>query len=99
MSPSGTGESFGDAYYIQLYQRAGYQPNILLRSSDVESILMMVAAEEGISIVPEYCMPWGTGTDNVVLIPLKGEEETEEILAVWRKNDDNLALRHFIDKI
>ena len=51
MSPSGSGNSFGDAFYIRLYQQAGYQPNIIWRSNDMESILMMVAAEEGISIV------------------------------------------------
>ena len=96
MSPSGTGHSFGDDYYIRLYQQAGYQPNILLRSSDMESILMMVAAEEGISIVPEYSHPWNIGTENVVFVPLSGEEETEEILIAWRKRDDNPALKHFI---
>ena len=96
MSPSGTGDSFGDAYYIRLYQQAGYQPNILLRSNDIESILMMVAAEEGISIVPEYAHPWDVGTENVVFVPLSGEGETEEILIVWRKNDDNPALHQFI---
>ena len=99
MSPSGTGDSFGDAHYIRLYQQAGYQPNILLRSNDMESILMMVAAEEGISIVPEYSHPWDVGTENVVFVPLEGEGETEEILIVWRKNDDNPALRHFIEKL
>lgn len=99
MSPSGTGDSFGDAYYIKLYQQAGYQPNILLRSNDMESILMMVAAEEGISIVPEYSHPWDVGTENVVFIPLAGEGETEEILIVWRKNDDNPALKHFIQTL
>ena len=99
MSPSGTGESFGDAFYIKLYQQAGYQPNILLRSNDMESILMMVAAEEGISIVPEYSHPWDVGTENVVFLPLSGEGETEEILIVWRKGDDNPALRHFIEGI
>ncbi len=99
MSPSGTGDSFGDAYYIQLYQQAGYQPKILLRSSDMESILMMVAAEEGISIVPEYSHPWDVGTENVVFVPLAGEGETEEILVAWRKNDDNPALKHFIDML
>jgi len=98
MSPSGTGDSFGDAFYIRLYQQAGYQPNILLRSNDMESILMMVAAEEGISIVPEYSHPWDVGTENVVFVPLAGEGETEEILIAWRKNDDNPALRHFIQK-
>lgn len=98
MSPSGTGDSFGDAYYIKLYQQAGYQPNIILRSNDMESILMMVAAEEGISIVPEYSHPWDVGTENVVFVPLAGEGETEEILIAWRKNDDHPALKHFIRK-
>ena len=99
MSPSGSGDSFGDAYYMKLYQQAGYQPNIILRSNDMESILMMVAAEEGISIVPEYSHPWDVGTENVIFVPLAGQEETEEILIAWRKNDDNPALRHFIHKL
>ncbi|MBE5793045.1 MAG: LysR family transcriptional regulator [Clostridiales bacterium] len=99
MSPSGTGDSFGDAYYIRLYQEAGYHPNILLRSNDMESILMMVAAEEGISIVPEYSHPWDVGTENVVFVPLSGEGETEEILIAWRKNDENPALMRFIQTL
>ena len=99
MSPSGTGDSFGDAYYIKLYHQAGYQPNIILRSNDMESILMMVAAEEGISIVPVYSHAWNIGTENVVFVPLVGEGETEEILIAWRKTDDNPALRHFIQKL
>ena len=99
MSPSGTGESFGDAFYIRLYQQAGYQPNIILRSNDMESILMMVAAEEGISIVPEYSHPWDVGTENVVFVPLAGEGETEEILVAWRKTDDNPALHRFLQKL
>ena len=98
MSPSGTGNSFGDAFYISLYQRAGYQPNIILRSNDMESILMMVAAEEGISIVPEYSHPWDIGTENVVFVPLSGKEETEEILIAWRGDNENPALRHFLQK-
>lgn len=52
MTPSSTGESFGDNHFIELYKQAGYQPDILFRSNDIESILMMVAAEEGISILP-----------------------------------------------
>ena len=99
MSPSGTGDSFGDAFYIRLYQQAGYQPNIILRSNDMESILMMVAAEEGISIVPEYSHPWDVGTENVVFVPLAGESETQEILIAWRKNDDNPAIRHFVKSL
>lgn len=99
MSPSGTGTSFGDAHYISLYQKAGYQPNILLRSSDIESILMMIAAEEGISILPAYCISRLTDKDNLVFIPLEGEDEYEEILAAWRKEDDSSSLRHFLERI
>lgn len=99
MSPSGTGESFGDDFYIRLYQQAGYQPNILLRSNDMESILMMVAAEEGVSIVPAYSHAWNIGTENIVFVPLSGEGEHEEILIVWRKNEENPALQHFVQAV
>ena len=98
MTPSATGASFGDAHFMSLYHRAGYQPNILLRSNDVESILMMVAAEEGISILPAYCTDKLTNADNLIFLPLLGEEETEDILAVWRREDDSPALRQFLEE-
>lgn len=97
MSPSSDGDSFGDAYYVRLYQKAGYQPNILLRTSDYESILMMISAEQSICIVPEYCIGKIRNVDNVVFLPLSGENETEEILAVWHKANLSPALRHFIE--
>ena len=98
MTPSSTGSSFGDDHFMQLYQQAGYLPNILLRSNDVESILMMVAAEEGISILPAYCTDKLTNADNLTFLPLLGDEETEEILAVWRKDDPSPALQRFIEE-
>ena len=99
MTPSSTGASFGDDHFMQLYQQAGYLPNILLRSNDVESILMMVAAEEGISILPAYCTDKLTNADNLIFVPLLGEEETEDILAVCRKDDPSQALRHFLERV
>lgn len=99
MSPSGTGHSTGDDHFLELYRQAGYQPNILLRSNDIESILMMVAAEEGISILPAYCTNKLTNAENLVFVPLLGEEEVEEVLAVWRKGDDSLPLRHFVERL
>lgn len=97
MSPSATGDSYGDSYFMSLYRQAGYQPNILLRSNDVESILMMVAAEEGISILPAYCTL--AIAENLVFVPLVGTEESEEILAVWRKADDSRPLHQFIQRL
>ena len=96
MTPSATGDSLGDEYFIRLYHNAGYQPNILLRSSDVESILMMVSAEVGISILPESCMRHLSDSDNLVFVPLEGEHEVEEILAVWRKDNESPSLQKFL---
>ena len=96
MTPSSTGDSLADEYFIRLYERAGYHPNILLRSNDVESILMMVSAEEGVSILPVSCIRRLSDTDNLVFAPLVGENETEEILAIWRKDNDSPLLEHFL---
>lgn len=99
MSPSGSPESYGDNHFLELYKQAGYQPNILFRFSDIESILMMVAAEEGISLLPSYVTSKLTDADNLTFVPLIGEGEYEQILAVWRKDDRSPALRQFIDRI
>ena len=99
MSPSSTGDSLGDEYFIKLYQNAGYYPNILLRSDDVESILMMVSAEEGISILPVSCIRRLSEVDNLVFVPLLGEHETEEILRVWRKDNDSILLQKFLEML
>lgn len=99
MSPSGSGNSYGDNHFLELYKQAGYQPNILFRSSDAESILMMVAAEEGISILPSYFTDKLTDAENLVFLPLVGEGEYEQIISVWRKDDTSPALRHFIERI
>jgi DNA-binding transcriptional LysR family regulator len=99
MSPSASGESYGDNHFLELYRQAGYQPNIIFRSSDVESILMMISAEEGISIIPSYCESMLHEEDNLKFIPLIGENEYEQIIAVWKKENVSPALEHFLDHI
>lgn len=99
MTPSSTGDSVGDLRFYALYEQAGYQPNIFFRSNDVESILMMVAAEEGISILPAYVTNKLTNADNLVFVPLKGMEENVEIIAAWKKNSGNLALLRFLGRL
>lgn len=99
MTPSSTGDTSADEFFIHLYQKAGYTPNILMRSNDVESILMMVAAEEGISILPVSCVRHLSDADNLVFVPLEGEEEVEEILAFWRKDNESPSLRHFLERL
>lgn len=96
MSPDAADDSYGDALFMHLYQAAGYKPNILFRSADTESILMMVSAEEGISILPAYCVEKLYNADNLVFVPLIGEGEVEEIIAAWQTTNPNPALARFL---
>lgn len=99
MSPSETDDSYGDAYFMNLYYEAGFKPNILARTADTESVLMMVAAEEGTSILPDYCTTKLYHAENLAFVPLKGEWEKEEIIAVWKKENRNPALRRFVETL
>ena len=96
MSPDAADDSYGDALFMHLYQEAGYKPNILFRSADTESILMMVAAEEGISILPDYCTDKLYNADNLAFVPLVGAGEEEEIIAAWQNGNANPALGRFL---
>lgn len=99
LSTSGSGDSIGDARYMNLYEKAGYQPKILIKSNDIESALIMVAAEQGISIVPSHTVNKLTNADNLVFVPLEGDDEYEEIDMMWRKNHSNSALECFLNFI
>ena len=96
MSPDASNDSYGDAFFMQLYKAAGYKPNILFRSCDAECILMMVAAEEGISILPDYFTDKLYDADNLVFVPLVGEGEQEEIIAAWQSTNSNPVLMQFL---
>lgn len=97
MTPSSNGESVGDLRFYERYEEAGYQPNILFRSNDVESILMMVAAEEGVSILPSYVTHKLVNAENLVFIPLVGKDEVVEIIAAWKKDTANVVLQGFTE--
>ena len=99
MSPSASTDSYGDNFYMNLYREAGFQPNILFRSSDTESILMMVASEQGISILPDYSTSKLYHADNLVFVPLTGPNEVEEIIAVWREDNHNPALGRYLGNV
>ena len=63
----------------------------------MESILMMVAAGEGISVLPGYVTEKLDNADNIIFIPLVGDEETVEIIAAWVNEENNPVLLRFAE--
>lgn len=98
MTPSSNGESVGDLRFYEKYEAAGYHPNIIFRSNDAESILMMIAAEEGVSILPAYVTQKLVNAENLEFIPLTGEDEVVEIIAAWKKDSGNTVLQQLTDQ-
>ena len=82
-----------------LYMSPDAAPDSYFRSADTESILMMVAAEEGISLLPDYCTDRLYNADNLVFVPLVGEGEEEEIIAAWQSGNQNPALGRFLTEL
>ena len=97
MSPSGKNDSFGDIHFMKLYEKAGYHPKVLLKSNDIESILMMIDAEEGVAVIPSYSVEKLTNIENIVFIPLQGEDEFEDIYMIWKESSSNPALNCLIN--
>lgn len=97
MTHSRDADSVGDRHFFERYYKAGYKPNITFRSNDMESILMMVAAEEGISILPGYVTEKLDNADNIIFLPLVGDDETVEIIAAWVEEQKNPVLQRFTE--
>ena len=77
------GELFAECIALNRYENVDKD-----RVANVmESILMMVAAEEGISILPSYITNKLTDADNLTFVPLIGEGEYEQIISVWKKDN------------
>ncbi len=98
-SKSEGADSVDDAVFMQLYKDAGFQPSFVFRSTDIESVLMMITAEQGISILPDFFTNKLKGADNLVFIPLVGEAENEELAAFWRTDNQNPALKSLVDHL
>ncbi|MDO4492173.1 MAG: LysR family transcriptional regulator [Lachnospiraceae bacterium] len=96
LAPSG--ELYEDGYY-QKYKDAGYEPQVIHYSDDINSILMMVSAEEGITVMPTYITNKITRLDGVECIPLVGANENAAIVAVWKEDCRNPRVRDFLEGI
>ena len=84
-------ENFAESRFI---------PKIVGTSADLETIILLVSAGIGISIMPEYAVQYFTKMDDdVVFIPLEGPYEYISISAIWRKDDDNPAVHKFLEVV
>ncbi|NTZ83613.1 LysR family transcriptional regulator [Burkholderia metallica] len=75
-------------------RHAGFEPKLTQDASQIASIVPMVGAGFGVSIVPRSISQ--IRMEEVVYLPISDTIPKAQISIVWRRNERSLAVRHFL---
>lgn len=90
-----TTRSAGALYYdrfIEIFQNAGFKPNITIHAHDLHTVLTLVSAGLGITLTPSTIQPYSE------VISKKVEDLTLSIaiFVAWRQQNQAVALKKFL---
>ena len=71
------------------YAESGFIPKINGRSTDAETLMILVSAGIGITILPESIVRAFSNTSDLSFVPLEGEHEHDDIMAIWKDDSVN----------
>jgi DNA-binding transcriptional LysR family regulator len=82
---------------VRMCSDAGFSPRVEYEADRVQTVLSLVEAEEGVSIVPASVTKlWSNG---VRFYRLQPDNVRVELVAAWRKEAPSVALRSFLDLV
>ena len=79
------------------YAESGFIPRIDSRSSDAETLMILVSTGIGITILPESIVSTLGHSTDLSFVPLEGDHEYVDILAIWKDNTSNPVTQVFKD--
>lgn len=82
---------------IHICNKAGFSPRVECEPNMMQTVLTLVEAEEGVSIVPA-CVR-NLRSDGVRFYRLQPDEVRVELVAAWKKETPSLPLRAFLDLV
>ncbi|URZ14402.1 LysR family transcriptional regulator [Clostridium felsineum] len=85
------------AFANKLLNSKNLSKDMLLNYECIYSSLLMAEAGEGIAIIPK--MFKADRNNTLCFIPFKGDEYSFDVIAAWRKTDNNPAIRKFIQEL
>jgi DNA-binding transcriptional LysR family regulator len=91
-------QHYAPVYYgklIEICERMGFRPTIDHEANNVHSILQLVEAGLGVSIIPQTLKKQYAGMD-VNFIPLKNIPVTTEVVLAFRKSNSSQVIDWFI---
>lgn len=82
----------------QFCLEAGFSPNIVFESMNFESVRSLISAGLGVGFWPEYSWESAKPSENVVLLPIVGQEcKRDIIIAYGQQTAGNKIVREFYD--
>ncbi|HVI09628.1 MAG TPA: LysR family substrate-binding domain-containing protein, partial [Candidatus Binatia bacterium] len=81
----------------RMCNQAGFSPKVDCEPDLMQTVLTIVAAEQGVSIVPA-CVR-NLRADGVCFYRLQPDDVRVDLVAVWKKQAPSVALRAFLDVI
>ena len=79
------------------YAESGFIPKIDARSSDAETLMILVSTGIGITILPESIVSALGHSTDLSFVPLEGDHEYVDILAIWKDDTVNPVTQVFKD--
>jgi DNA-binding transcriptional LysR family regulator len=81
-------------YVMNLCYSAGFSPNVKQEAADTYLLIGLVAANMGISLVPDSAQ--SLRSQGVVYRRLEGDTTQIEMAMVWRRDDDSPVVEAFL---
>ena len=82
-----------DRMIIDSFLRAGYHPNIVEKSEDMETILLMINVNMGISILPSYISLPVSNNRRIVAVPYEPDDVRVTYAAICLKENEKPTLQ------
>ena len=84
---------------LLIYNRGGYLPEIAAIEGEPETLMLMIAAGMGVSVLPEYLTRPYADSRNVAVLPVlrqDGAEETVDFEVSWLSTNTNPTLERIL---
>ncbi|MCD8110548.1 MAG: LysR family transcriptional regulator [Clostridiales bacterium] len=85
-----------DLDIIESFIQNGLQPNVADHIEDVETIMFMISANMGITILPAYMAIPAASRGKIVTIPIGMSKDQVDIIAAWTPEKENPSLEKIL---
>lgn len=80
---------------INLCQQVGFFPKVVQEATWMVTVLSLVAGGLGVTLLPANAQ--NLQRSGVVFRPIQGQNLTQQLAMVWRRDDSSVILREFLE--